>query len=124
MTDTNNTHPVFVYGTLLRGEVNHRLLKDAEFVGGAVTAPEYELIDLGAFPGMVAGGDTAIRGEVFRVNYETLKALDRLEGHPRFYRRVPLKLEGFGATEGYLFPGNRVNGYKCIESGDWRARGR
>lgn len=124
MMDTNSIHTVFVYGTLLRGESNHRLLKDAEFVGEARTAPEYDLVNLGAFPGMVLGGDTAVTGEIFRVDYETLAALDRLEGHPRFYRRTPLELDGFGAVEGYLFPRNKMNGYDCIESGDWRARGR
>lgn len=121
---TNNTHMVFVYGTLLRGESNHDLLKNAEFVGEAQTSPEYDLVNLGAFPGMVAGGETGIKGEIFSVNDVTLKALDRLEGHPVFYRRTMLKLKGFGAVEGYLFPRKRMNGYDCIESGDWRARER
>ena len=122
--ETNDTHMVFVYGTLLRGESNHRLLKNAEFVGEGRTAPEYDLVDLGAFPGMVSGRNTAIKGEIFGVNDDTLEALDRLEGHPGFYRRTKLKLAGFGTVEGYLFPRKRMNGYDCIESGDWRARGR
>ena len=122
--ETNDTHMVFVYGTLLRGESNHRLLKNAEFVGEARTASEYDLVNLGAFPGMVSGGNTSIKGEIFSVDDGTLRALDRLEGHPRFYRRTKMEVDGFGAVEGYLFPRSRMNGYDCIESGDWRARGR
>ena len=53
---------LFVYGTLRRGEPNHRELGEARFLGRARTAPVYELVDLGSFPGLLEGGST--RGDV------------------------------------------------------------
>ncbi|MEZ4323566.1 MAG: gamma-glutamylcyclotransferase family protein, partial [Polyangiales bacterium] len=84
---------VFVYGTLLAGEPNHRVLAGARLVANARTQPAFELRDLGPFPGLVSGGAHAVAGEVYEVDEATLAALDRLEGHPRFYRRTRIALE-------------------------------
>ena len=93
---------VFTYGTLCRGQANHRLLRDgaARFVGEAITRERFVLFD-GPFPRMSRlpmkhqadpQGDRLghVRGEVWAVDDRTLAALDRLEGHPRFYRRERL----------------------------------
>src|SRR5215471_201591 len=58
---------VFVYGTLKRGERNHRLLADQEFLGAAVTVPRYRVFDLGPYPGLVRDDATglAVRAELF-----------------------------------------------------------
>jgi gamma-glutamylaminecyclotransferase len=116
----NGTTRVFVYGTLLSGEPNHRLLADAALVGAARTEPEFDLVSLGAFPAMVPGGRTAIAGEVYEVDRPTLDALDRLEGHPRFYRRRAVRLDDGGEVLAYLLTPDQVRGRPRIESGDWR----
>jgi gamma-glutamylcyclotransferase (GGCT)/AIG2-like uncharacterized protein YtfP len=114
---------VFVYGTLRRGEGNHRLLAGARCVGAARTAPAFTLRDLGAYPAMLAGGATSVVGEVYEVDELTLDVLDRLEGHPRFYRREPIALADGAHVEAYLLPADRAWGLtRTIESGDWRAR--
>ena len=95
---------VFVYGTLLAGEPNHRVLAGARLVANARTEPAFELRDLGPFPGLVSGGAHAVAGEVYEVDEATLAALDRLEGHPRFYRRTRIALEDGVAVETYLQP--------------------
>ena len=117
---TNGNARVFVYGTLLSGEPNHRLLADAELVGAARTEPDFDLVSLGAFPAMIAGGATAIAGEVYEVDRPTLDALDRLEGHPRFYRRRAVRLDDGGEVLAYLLTPDQVRGRPRITSGDWR----
>jgi gamma-glutamylcyclotransferase (GGCT)/AIG2-like uncharacterized protein YtfP len=123
MRRPNSTTTVFVYGTLLRGEPNHSLLAHAEALGPARTEPCYDLVDLGAFPALIAGGRTAIAGELYRVGPETLARLDRLEGHPDFYRRTPVRTNEGRQVETYLFPRARAGGRPRILSGDWRVRG-
>ncbi len=115
---------VFVYGTLLRGESNHRTLDGARFVGREKTRPDYRLLDLGAYPAIVADGSTSVVGEVYEVNAAGLARLDRLEGHPTMYLRTPVVLAG--GTEAFVYvmrerPTWRRNA-PTITSGDWRRR--
>jgi gamma-glutamylaminecyclotransferase len=113
-------HLVFVYGTLRQDEVNHDLLAQARFVAEGRTEPCFELFDLGAFPAMSAGGETAVLGEVYAVDEATLARLDRLEGHPSFYQRTQIRLEGGQKVKTYLMDRARMRGRAPIASGDWR----
>ena len=114
-------HLVFTYGTLLRGEVNHDLLIRARFVAEARTEPRFDLFDLGPFPAMSAGGETAVLGEVYAVDDATLARLDRLEGHPRLYQRTQIRLDDGQEVQTYLMERSRMRGRVVIRSGDWRA---
>lgn len=115
---------VFVYGSLLAGLHNHHVLSGARLVGPARTPPTFTMFSLGGFPGVVRGGETAIEGEVYEVDAATLAALDQLEGHPRFYRRTPLRLEGGERAETYLLTEAQVEGCAVVASGDWRSHRR
>jgi gamma-glutamylcyclotransferase (GGCT)/AIG2-like uncharacterized protein YtfP len=112
-------HQVFVYGTLLRGEVNHRLLDGAAFLGPHRTAPCFALLLVGAYPGAVRGGGSAILGEVFRVGTAGLHQLDRLEEYPKLYDRQ-LIATPYGRAWIYLYRGRRRD-RPVIGGGDWRA---
>ncbi|MFM2153601.1 MAG: hypothetical protein RL199_2036 [Pseudomonadota bacterium] len=112
-------HRVFVYGTLLAGEPNHRLLRTASFEGPARTADGFALFDLGAFPGMVRAETGVVHGEVYRVDDRTLTALDRLEGHPDFYVRTLIQLADGHEVWAYLLDAERVRGRTRIETGSW-----
>lgn len=113
---------IFVYGTLLAGEANHGELRGARRCGAGRTAARYTLYDLGGYPGLVAGGTTAIVGEIYDVDAATLARLDLLEEHPTLYVRAPIALADGGDAETYLYPRARVGEAPPIASGDWKRR--
>lgn len=114
-------HTLFVYGTLMRGECNHALLRRARYLGAARTAAGYALLNLGAYPALVPG-DGHVSGELFRVDAATLRAVDRLEEHPRYYRRIGITLADGRHAAAYLLPRRHALGRARIASGDWRTR--
>jgi len=123
---------LFVYGTLLRGEVNHAELTDCRFAGEARSEPFFTLLDLGPYPVMVRGGATFVKGEVYWVPAAVLRSLDRFEGHPTLYERARIRLAPpWGLTvacllaeaDAYLAPEAAPRG-RQIADGDWRRRGR
>ncbi|WP_426747458.1 gamma-glutamylcyclotransferase family protein [Myxococcus faecalis] len=120
MKRTPTSTRVFVYGTLLSGEPNHRLLRGARLIGPARTPPRFTLHDYGHFPALASGGNHVVEGEVYEVDALMLAALDRLESHPSFYRRTPITLDDVGRVEAYLLPKERLAGRPIIESGCWR----
>ncbi len=79
---------VFVYGSLKKNFHNHVLLKGSKFLGTAKSeASRFKMLDLGSFPGLVFGNEQ-VKGELYKVDDDTMAALDRLEGHPSFYKRL------------------------------------
>lgn len=125
----NRLTNVFVYGSLLSGLHNHRVIASGRLLGEArIVTRGLRMIDLGAFPGLVddpASTDPVV-GEVYEVDRDTLLALDRLEGHPTFYRRRMVELEDGGAAWVYVLApqsGERAvdRGAEAVPGGDWRA---
>ena len=111
---------LFVYGTLKRGQRNHHLMREARFLGEAVTAPLYTLLDLGSFPGMIPGGTTAVHGELYEVGPGLLARLDRHEGVPRLYTRGVVWLENRALAESYfLVDFDRTRMGRAADSGKW-----
>ena len=115
---------LFVYGTLLAGERNHRFLAGARLLAPARTTAAFTLYDLGAFPALVTGGQHAVSGEVYEIDAAMLAAIDGLEGHPNFYRRTPIRLDNDVVVESYLLAPEQVQCRPVIECGSWRARGK
>lgn len=115
-------HRVFVYGTLLHGEVNHHLLTAARFLGEHRTEPRFTLLVLGAYPGLVAGGDTAVQGEVYAVDAAGLRRLDQLEDYPRLYGRRLIPTD-HGSAWVYIYRGPRGDRLR-LAHGDWRGYSR
>ena len=88
---------IAVYGTLKKGYSNYNTyLRTAKYVGSGVTADKYPLIIEG-LPYMVnekgVGHDVEV--DVFKVDNMSFKMIDRLEGHPKWYKRkeIPIKLK-------------------------------
>jgi gamma-glutamylcyclotransferase (GGCT)/AIG2-like uncharacterized protein YtfP len=96
----------------------------SDSTASARAAPAFDLVSLGPFPGMVAGGHAAVSGERHDVDPATLAALDRLEGHPRLpihtTGRLPIRLEDGALVEAYLLPKHRADRRPRIPSGDWK----
>lgn len=85
---TGPVERLMVYGTLMRGQRNHRQLAGATFVDRVVTAHRMTLLDLGPYPGVVSHPATsAIHGELWEVAVSHLRRLDQFEGVPGLFRR-------------------------------------
>lgn len=93
------SHIIFVYGTLKNGFSNHSLLADSEFLGEASTVDMYALYAAGIPFVNKDEPISTIQGELYEVNSSTLERIDRLEGHPDYYRRE--EIEVFKKSIGY-----------------------
>lgn len=89
---------VFVYGSLKNGRYNHSVLGNSTHVGDAWTTSEYLLVDIGHFPGLL-DGDNTVYGEIYRVDADIHKRLDRLEGQGVMYFLRPVNLYDFPTDE-------------------------
>jgi len=105
-------HLVFVYGTLMRGFGNHRLLLTSKFIGEHVTANRYKMVSLGSCPAVCKATRRYIdqlpsevveerslyrpvAGELYEVDDEALVNLDALESNGSFYERELVPLQGY-----------------------------
>ena len=96
---------VFVYGTLMTGQANHRVLVelDAVRLGGARTIACRTLVDLGPYPALLPASPErdadrgSVAGELFEVAEAALEVLDVFEGCPDLYVRERIALEGSDA---------------------------
>ncbi len=86
---------VFVYGTLMQDQPNHRVLLEigAERLGAAVTASARTLVDLGPYPALLRGaGGCQVTGELYAIDERSLDVLDAFEGCPDLYSRERIQL--------------------------------
>jgi gamma-glutamylcyclotransferase (GGCT)/AIG2-like uncharacterized protein YtfP len=117
---------LFAYGTLRRGAPMHGLLEGRTTWIGAASV-EGRLVDLGAFPGLVAPlspGDR-VYGDLFGIaeaeREALLDALDRYEGAS--FARVQQRVDGPDGPAVawlYVYRGDR-DGAKVLASGDYLA---
>ena len=116
---------VAVYGSLRSGMGNHQYyLSDSEYKGTFSTEPEYTLHSLQWYPGLKLNGNTSVVMEVYEVDEETLKNLNRLEGYypgekSTFYDRIEINTP-WGKAFTYIYV-NELSKYSIVESGDWVA---
>lgn len=109
---------VFVYGSLRRGGANHRLLEKARFLGVHTTPPDYCMLDLGPYPGVIQPGETAIAGEVYGISSRVLADLDALEDYPRSYTRVKIPTPW---GEAWIYIYRFRQSLPVVKGGDWFA---
>lgn len=119
-TETNARELVFVYGTLRKGATNHERMAGAQAVSDAWILGRLYAIDW--FPGMLLDDEEGIpvRGEVYGVDREGLRALDEFEGasFERVKALVNLKSGESQEVWVYEFRGE-LKGKKELIPADW-----
>lgn len=97
---------VFVYGTLMHEQPNHRVLVElgARRIGEAITTSARTLVDLGPYPALLpidAARDATgsrVAGEIYEIDDAQLAPLDAFEGCPDLYTREPIALQHDGGV--------------------------
>lgn len=118
-----NKYLISVYGSLRKKMHNHQYhLSSSEYKGTFTTEPEYTLHSLSSFPGLKLNGNHSIVMEVYEVDEETLKNLNRLEGYypnekATFYDRIEINTP-WGKAFTYIYV-NELSKESVVESGDW-----
>lgn len=115
---------LFVYGTLMVGEENHHVLDGAPRLGAARTRRGYDLVDQGAWPGLVAGGSQSVWGELVAVVPTALAALDAFEDCPEVYQRRRITLACGTSAEAYLLQPRYARQARRLRPACWPAHAR
>lgn len=120
-----NKFLVAVYGSLRSGMYNHQYhLSTSEYKGTFSTEPEYTLHEVSSYPGLKLNGNHSVVMEVYEVNEQVLKNLNRLEGYypgekSTFYDRIEINTP-WGKAFTYIYV-NKLDDDSIVESGDWVA---
>lgn len=78
----NKKIPLFVYGTLKKGERAHDKLEQSKLIATAELQPEYKLLNCGRYPALIkaSNGTNYVPGEIYEVTKDVLKKLHEYEG--------------------------------------------
>lgn len=121
---------LFVYGTLMSGQVAHDMVAAAVERSAPAELPQADLHHLGAYP-MATVGDGAVSGEVLwlhpQATAEFFQRLDEYEGAEYLRILCPVRLQATGELVTawvYLGDADYAGRFPLIRSGDWRERDR
>lgn len=82
---------IFVYGTLKQGYHNNYLLREAKFLGEALTNKSYTMTGRGIPFIHPDPKGLPVKGEIYEIDKgKHLPRLDALEGHPSGYTRTTI----------------------------------
>ena len=124
---------VFVYGTLMHGEIRNPTLMSSSIGEPQPATSRGVMLNLGDYPGMIAGDEGIIQGEVYQIDqvYPTLQTLDAIEGfygydssHSLFTRTIVQIDSEHGPEWAWTYVYNQQEGeeFTKVDSGDWRNR--
>ena len=108
-----------VYGTLKRGHPNHRLLENAIKVRDGFYELPMEMVSLGPFPALVPSQRVNdIYMEIYGVNKDEYKDVERLEGYPNMYDRFSFLVDDFEVEAYYMEDTMEHN--ERVRGGNWK----
>lgn len=111
--------PIFVYGTLLRGQRAAHMLEQYEYVGDFCLR-DYALYNVSYYPGITYCQGASTIGEVYLVDEECVARMDEYEAEGSLYIRKLVTVESEGQSlEAYVYVYNReVDG--PVIAGKWK----
>lgn len=118
---------VFVYGTLRKGEGNHRLLAEATCLAEQCWT-EGQLYDTGfGYPAMKISSSTYVYGELYSITESELNRLEQLEGYRvdgenNLYNRIQQTVyTDSGKVVAFMYVANKETLLRSrISNGDWK----
>jgi len=118
------TVKLITYGTLMTGERNHRLCRNAISITPCTI--KGTLYDTGwGFPAFEQTSDTVVHAEMIEIPFEDWPNVDVLEGYPRLYDRklIQATFADGSVDTGWVYIMNKLPASaKAIQSGDWKKR--
>lgn len=120
-------YKIAVYGSLLEGLGNHPVIgrdEESKIISSEVVSIPYGMISYRAFPALVPSSENHnIFIEIYEVNEETYRRVERLEGYPTFYQKAIVNTTK-GPVEIYVIqnevPYEKQPESQRVPSGDWR----
>lgn len=113
---------LFVYGQLLSGQRDHDALQGAELLEVVHTEPRYTLVDIDFYAALIVDGKTAVRGELYSLDYRHLARVDALRQVPHLFRRDRVQLADGSQAECYFMSFEQVRGKRRLSHGNWLDR--
>ena len=121
----SSMHRIFVYGTLMAGEYNHKLISSQKREGeGSIRG--FDLYSLGRYPGIRPSehADHVVYGEVYLVDDSTLEQVNILEGEGSLYILQHAEVtmdDGSEVTAGVYVYNHDCPESSRIHSGSWKS---
>jgi gamma-glutamylcyclotransferase (GGCT)/AIG2-like uncharacterized protein YtfP len=113
---------LFVYGNLLTGHRDHAALDGATLLGVVLTEPRYTLVDIDFYAALIVDGHTAIRGELYSLDYAHLARIDALRQVPHLFHRQNVVLADASVAECHFMSFEQVRGKRRLGHGNWLER--
>jgi gamma-glutamylcyclotransferase (GGCT)/AIG2-like uncharacterized protein YtfP len=97
-------------------------LEGAELLGVVLTEPHYTLVDIDFYAALIVDGKTAVRGELYSLDYAHLTRIDGLRQVPHLFQRDRVRLADGSQAECHFMSFEQVRGKRRLSHGNWLER--
>jgi len=113
---------VFIHGNMRSGGKDNKFISGAVLLGRAETESDFALVLIKGVPYVTKRPVSKIKGEVYSIDDDLLKLVDKLNKHTRVTKRelVNTKLENGQKTEAWVyFYTEPLSNSVLVESGEY-----